>query len=262
MTEFRQVTDSLAEIVAKTGIVYPNPYPYEDCTLAMVLWNEAARLPDLLVYLRPFFKHIAICVQKSDDDTLAIAQTYASTPDDRVFEDEHRGYGEASLPILLDAIKTPWVFSLAGDEKPDTDLLTSLASAMAYAALVKSDAVWVRFESWVEDVEYTEQHGHLRLFRKHVGWSNNLHSRPMSNRGIWWPTGYIAHRRSLDEMMQDYLRYYKIGRGNAGWVIHNTLMMHDACVSVAAKHGWEFVRSFDWWPEVAKIAFRTGVPDG
>jgi hypothetical protein len=72
--------------------------------------------------------------------------------------------------------------------------------------------------------------------------------------------GHFRHERSLDEMMQDYLRYWDVGRGNAQWDEHNRVMMHNACVGTAARKGWAFVQSFDWWPRVEAIAFKEEQP--
>lgn len=260
---FRTVTETMPEIVALTGVTHPNIPPYDDITLVMVVWNEERRLPALLDYLRPYFSQFVIGVQESTDRTLEIATEFASDRD-QVIRDKHWGHGDHSFPMLVRAAKTRWCFVVSADEWPDQELMESLASATAFADLDRrtNEAIWVPFLSWIEDIEYVEQHGHLRLFKQYVGWPSTLHSRPQTSRAIWWPYGHIRHERSLDEMIQDYLRYYKIGLSNPAWVSHNTLMMHDACVSVAQKHGWDYVRSFGWWPEVANIAFRTGVPDG
>lgn len=261
MTEYRVVTDTIQQIVAKTEITYPNPLPHPDCSLVMVVWNEETRLGSLLTHLRPYFSHFVIGVQDSTDSTLEIAESFCQEGD-KVIKDRHWGYGEASMPMLVREATTPWVFVVAADEWPDEDLLSSLTSAMVYAPTVQADAVWVEFKSFVEGIEYTEQHGHLRLFKQRLGWPDTLHSRPMSNRGIWWPIGSITHSRSLDEMMLDYLRYYAVGRLNAGWTHHNTAMMRDACAGVAKERGWDYVQSFEWWPQVAAIAFSKGVPNG
>jgi hypothetical protein len=62
--------------------------------------------------------------------------------------------------------------------------------------------------------------------------------------------------------MQDYLRYFEIGKGNRGWEAHNLLMMHDACEGVAAKKGWDYIRSYGWWASVRDLAFEGKEPDG
>ena len=260
MDEYRLVEETVPEIVALTGITHPNIPPFEDCTFVTVAWNEERRIGPLLDLAKEWFPAIVVGVQESQDRTLEIAEASANRARDRVLREPHLGFGEASMPRLIEAAKTPWVFSVACDELPSLDLLESLDSAMAYAMQERAGGVWINFRSIVEGVEYNEQHGHLRLFRSGLGWPQTLHSRPKAKIEIWWPYGHIRHERSLDEMMQDYLRYWDLGRGNKGWERHNREMMHDACEGVAQAKGWGFVQSFGWWPAVKEIAFKEENP--
>lgn len=248
-------TESIPEIVAMTGVTHPNIGPYTDCSFVAVAWNEERRAPKLLELAREWFTRMVIGVQESTDGTLSIVRSLADRSTDQVIEHPHHGFGDASMPDLISHAKTPWVFVVAFDEMPDLELLQSLWSATAYADAIGADAIWIPFRSIVEDIEYNEQHGHLRLFRRSLGWPRTLHSRPAGRKEIWWPHGVIRHERSLDEMMQDYLRYYELGRGNRGWENHNRQMMHDACEGVAAMKGWDFVEGHEWWPKVRQIAF-------
>lgn len=252
-------TLSLDEIQGKGGPVYPNVIPYTHITFAIVVWNDQTRLHLLLDYVRPFFASLAVAVQQSEDSTLSVAREMA----DIVVTDAHRGYGDASFgPLLLPAIKTPWTLKVDVDEWPSEDFLQSLASAtwLCEQRAETSDGAWIPFHSSVDGIEYTEQHGHLRLFRTALGWPATLHSRPMTEKTVYWHTGHIRHDRTLDEMMQDYLRYWNVGRGNDAWDAHNKLMMHHACAGTAASKGWDYVRSFEWWPRVEAIAFEESKP--
>lgn len=241
-------------LVERSGIPAPNPHPYDGITAGMVLWNEARRLPALLDALQPWFEHIVIVVQESTDGTLQIAQA-RQRPGDQVVADKHRGTGDASMPLLVRTIRTDWSFIVAGDEMPDEGLLGSLWHAAWSADQERAEGVWVEFESIVEGVPYTEQHGHLRLFRTRIGWPSTMHSRPTASRELWWPRGRIRHERSLDEFLTDYVRYFGMSNGNPSWIAHNRQMLHDACVGVAAVKGWEFVHQMAAWPEVKAIAF-------
>ena len=242
----------LTEITEQSGIDVPNGVPYTHITVAMVAWNEQARIGRLLEHVRAYFDTIAVVVQKSDDETARIAREYA----DIFTIDIHRGFGDASFgPVLLPLVKTPWTFKIDCDEWPSEDLLTSLSSATWYAEHHGLDGIWVPFHSSVDGIEYEEQHGHLRLFRTDVGWPGTLHSRPMTERTAFWRTGHIRHDRTLDEMMQDYLRYWDAGRGHASWEEHNRLMMYWACLGTARVKGWDYVRAFSWWPQVEAISF-------
>ena len=242
----------LSEIEVASGIVVPNQIPYSHITVALVAWNEQSRLGRLLDWLRPFFETIAVGVQESVDATFLIAHEYA----DVLVLDRHHGFGDATFgPKLLPKVSTPWTFKVDCDEWPDEALLRSLSSATWYAESNGLDGIWVPFRSWVDGIEYTEQHGHLRLFRTGLGWPATLHSRPMTDRTAYWHTGYVRHERSLDEMMRDYLSYWRAGRGNPGWEAHNRLMMYHACRGTAEIKGWEYVKGFEWWPKVRDIAF-------
>lgn len=247
----------LHEITEISGIEIPNAYPYGHVTVALVAWNEQARLGKLLDYLRPYFETIAIVVQESTDETFRIAREFA----DIVEIDKHRGFGDASFgPILLPRVKTLWTLKIDCDEMPDEGLLQSLSSATWYAEHLGLGGLWIPFRSSVDGIEYEEQHSHLRLFRTSIGWPGTLHSRPPTDRTAVWTTGHIRHDRTLDEMMRDYLSYWRAGQGNAGWEEHNRLMMYHACAGTASVKGWDYVRAFDWWPQVEAISFTKETP--
>lgn len=228
----------------------------ERTTLVVAAWNEEQRLPNLIKLAHERFPAMVIAVQESTDRTRQLAKGFCR-PADKVIEHPHYGYGDASMPDAVEAVETDWVFALACDEMPDIELLTSLTTAVRWGDESGVDGFWIPFRSTVEGVsDPDEQSMHLRLFRRELRWPRTMHSRPQPKREASWPNGYIAHDRSLDEMMQDYLRYFRLGRSDPGWTRHNRLMMHDACEGVAKVKGWDFVTSFPWWPEVEAIAFR------
>lgn len=244
------VTETIPEIVAMTEVTHPNVPPL-DISFMGVAWNEEERAPALLQMAQQWFSDVVVGVQKSTDGTLDIARQYANT----VVEHPHFGFAEPSFQDLMQRCRHRWVFCVSFDEMPDTELLESLSSAVAYAEMHSRDGVLIPFASAIDGVEYSEQHEHLRLFRRHLRWPATMHSEPEARKRLHWPFGHIRHDRSLDEMMVDYLRYYRLGRGDAGWEKHNRMMLHDACEAVAAVKGVGYVQSFDWWPEVRKIAF-------
>jgi len=248
------------EVVAKSGIPYPNGTPYTHISFAIVVWNDAERLDRLLAKVRPFFRDICVAVQRSDDSSLAVANEWA----DVVVEDEHRGYGDATFgPRLLPSVRTPWVLKLDADEWPSDGLLSSLSNATWYADhLARTRGLWIPFRSSVDGIEYAEQHSHLRLFHTVVGWPDTLHSRPPINDGVLWePHGvdvHIRHDRTLDELVRDYLRYLEIGKKNPGWTAHNEMMIRSACIGIANEKGWDYVKAFEWWPQVVAIVEAVG----
>lgn len=241
----------LDEIVARSGITHPNAIPYMHITFALVAWNEAERLPALLEHVRPHFARVVVGVQKSDDDTLEIARTWA----DVVVEDLHHGFGDATFgPKVLPEVRTPWTLKLDADEWPSDDLLSSLSNATWYADhAARTAGVWIPFRSSVDGIEYNEQHAHLRLFHTKRGWPGVLHSRPPIEDGILWHTGHIRHDRTLDELVRDYLRYLEKSGTNAGWIAHNKMMIRSACHGTAQVKGWDYVMSFPWWNDAKKV---------
>lgn len=253
VNEYKMVDLSLAEATALTEISYPNPKPHPDISFLIVAYNEEERIGPLIETLQPYFERSVVCVQQSSDRTLEIARDL-SRQGDTVLTDAHWGHGDKSFPRMVSASMTRWCFVVSCDEIPDAELLDSISTARAIAEsdLLHNEAIWVPFREWIDDIEATGA-GHLRIFRRQVGWPETLHSRPMTNKGIWWPHGCIEHRRSLDEMMIDYLGYFERGRGHIGWETHNRQMMNDACAFVAQVKGWEYVMAFPWWERVQEI---------
>ncbi|HXS47554.1 MAG TPA: hypothetical protein VN756_08830 [Solirubrobacterales bacterium] len=255
MADFKMVDISLSEATALTEISYPNPTPHPDVTLLIVAYNEEERIGHLLDTLKPYFDHTVVCVQESTDKTLEIVRGRMTRPGDTILTDAHWGHGDKSFPRMVGASMTRWCFVVSCDEMPNAELLDSISTAIAVAEsdLLHNEAIWVPFRSWIDDIEIEADHGHLRLFRRSVGWPETLHSRPMTQKAIWWPHGCIEHRRSLDEMMIDYLNYFERGRGHIGWETHNRAQMNDACAFVAGVKGWAYVMSFPWWERVQEI---------
>jgi hypothetical protein len=250
---------ALDEITQQSGIEHPKVTPFTHITATLVVWNDQERLGQLLSWIRPYFARIVVGVQDSEDDSLSVARELADT----VVEDRHSGFGDSTYgPKVLSLVTSPWALKLDCDEWPSTDLLDSLSSAtwMCEQDRDTFDGAWLPFRSSVDGVEYEEQHAHLRLFRAHLGWPAMLHSTPPTNRTLLWHTGHIRHDRTLDEMMRDYLNYWRVGLGNKGWEAHNRSMMYHACLGTAGVRGWDYVRSFTWWPEVEAIAFKEEKP--
>jgi hypothetical protein len=222
----------------------------------MVVCNEAHRLEPLLRHLRPHFDTIIIGVQESTDGTESIVDDYA----DVVVADKRSGYGDSTVVKLQRRVNGRWCFRVDADEWPTDDLLERLPAAVEYAETHNLQGLWLPFRSWIEDVEWKVPHSHLRLWRNNILWPPALHSRPMTENTQVWHTGFIEHRKSLSEHITGYLGYWDAGRGNVGWETHNAVMMEAACRGSAERYGWGFVQSFDWWPEVRRIAFHDKDP--
>lgn len=225
--------------------------PWTDVTFAGVYWKEAARLPKLFKLVRPWFQHIVVGVQDSPDNTLEICRQNA----DVVVEDRHHGFAEPTFNKILAKVQTPWVFIISGDEQPSIDLLDSFQEMMeAWVRNPKIDAFWFKFKSSIDGFDFTsEQDGHVRMFRSNLAWPTTMHSGPSPQNAITWPIGHINHDRSLDEMIRDYLNYFRIGKGNSGWETHNKMMILEACLGVAKHKGMDYIKSFDWWSEVEPL---------
>lgn len=229
-----------------------------DITLTMVVRDEAHRLDELLLYLRPWFDEIVVGVQDSTDATHEIALRRA----DKVVTDRARGFGDATFPRVQKVVTKPWCFRLDGDERPTEDLLESLRGAAAYCVDRSLDGLWIPFRSWIEEMEWDQPHSHLRFWANRIIWPPMLHSRPMTERTEFWPTGHIEHRKSLDEHIAGYLGYLEAGRGNADWTEHNRLMMRAAVEGAAALRGWEDIEVRHWWPEVLQSVYEGRRPAG
>lgn len=242
----------------------PARAPWTDVTFVGVYWQEEERLPALLELAETWFTHSVIGIQADSDtdETLELARSWCADNDDRrLITDKVKGFAEPTLHRAVMAVQTPWAFVVSGDEWPEDKLLAnfdyflSLANADDYVQL---DGFWVPFLSSIEGVDYfSEQDRHLRLFKARLGWPATMHSRPPANNQHFLAraTGSMYHRRSLDEMIQDYLRYLKRSFGDSGWETHNRLMLHDACAATARTKGWDFVKGFEWWPEAERAAF-------
>ena len=229
---------------------------YSDITVAMVLWNEGHRIRRLMDQITPYFEHIAVGVQESTDNTLPAVYDYTRD----VVVDSHRGFGDATFgPKVLPLVKTTWTLKLDGDEYPTTELLESLDRCLV--EIGPDDGAWLKFRSWIEGIEWESFHSHLRLFRTALGWPAKLHSRPMTNQTIAWNEGWIEHRRTLDEMVRDYLGYLAKSEENKAWITHNTEMIWHACAGTARVKGWEFIQAHSWWPEVQAKVFQDGLPE-
>ena len=229
---------------------------WTDVTFCGVYWNDPIRVRKLLKHVRPWFSHLVVGVQTDDpeqDKTLAAARSVA----DVVVTDPVAGHCEPTIGKVLNQVPTDWAFLVSADEWPSPNLLRAFQRILDHAAENRRDGYWIRMISSIEGVAYpSESDNHLRVFQKDLGWPNTLHSRPPAQREFFWdPKDVLYHRRSLDEMMRDYLTYWRIGAHNPGWIAHNQQMMHDACTATAAHFGWPHVTAYDWWPQVRDIAF-------
>jgi hypothetical protein len=103
---------------------------------------------------------------------------------------------------------------------------------------------------------YNDPHSHLRLWENGVVWPAFLHSRPHPDNNILWTTGFIDHSQSLDEFVEGYLSYLRIGRDNEGWTEHNLSQLQNATRAAAERYGWSHVTGRPWWPQVVAEAFN------
>lgn len=237
--------------------------PWTDVTFVGVYWNEESRIRTLLETVRPWFSNLAIGVQKSDDATIDIVREFA----DIVVEDEHHGIPEPTFSKVLARVTTPWVFVVSGDELPSPALLQSFQAMLDKAGAQGNrdiDGFGIHFRSTIEGIDFTnEQDRHTRVFKSFLTWPQTMHSGPQGMRRVLnWDQGFIVHSRSLDEMVRDYLRYYRIGLGDKGWDTHNLMMLRECCKGVAGRLGWNYVKAFPWWEEVVATAFSGEDPSG
>lgn len=234
--------------------------PWRDITFCGGYWNCAERLTKLLPYVRPWFRNLVVVVQESPDETLAVAREYA----DVVIEEPWQGRGDPSIHRAVKNAPTRWSFVISDDEWPSEDLLFSFQDLVVAMQAEAKEGAWIKFHSYIDDFDFTrEQDHHLRLFLTSVDWPPHQHARPMTERTLHWKTGHIDHRRTLAEMMTDYVRRYELGvkQGATGQQqAHNQHMMRAASRAVAERKGWDEIRAAEWWPQVVKIAFEGSDP--
>src|SRR5512139_456348 len=231
--------------------------PWGSVTFCGVYWNCADRLDALLEYARPWFKRIVVGVQTSPDNTLEVARKWA----DKVVEDKWHGRGDPSIQKVLNAVGTPWAFLISDDEWPSEDLLFSFQDLSEKLVADQLNGAWIHFKSSIDGFDFTrEQDNHLRFFSPLLTWPPTPHSRPVTSLTLHWPTGFVSHDRSLDEMMLDYTRRWKLTK-EGGWgatqiQAHNERMMQGACNAIAERRGWSYVTSFPWWSDVLEMAYH------
>jgi hypothetical protein len=239
--------------------------PYTDITFSGVFWNDPVRVAALLDAMRPWFRSIVVGVQSVDPSTDPTVQVCQERADDVLLDRVH-GHCEPTIEPLLRRVATRWTFLVSGDEMPTVELLEALPDCIR---TMDTDGWYVPFRSSIEGRVYaSEADNHLRLFLTTASWPRTNHSEPRSERPRHLRTGWIAHDRSLDELVEDYLRYYALGRGNAGWDAHNRMMLHDA-ITATATHvtGWSSLGRRGWWGRAVEPAFgacrdRCSLPGG
>lgn len=229
--------------------------PWKDVAFAGAYWNCEERLDALLSYVRPWFSRIVTVVQESPDNTLAVAKKYA----DVVIQEPWHGRGDPSIHTAVYSAEKRWCFVISDDERPSEDLLYSFQNLANQLKAENRDGAWVRFRSSIDGFDFSrDQDFHLRFFNPTLGWPKEPHSRPPTENTLHWDVGYVQHDRSLDEMMQDYLRRYDLTAEHPEWVQQqaaNVRMMLTAPRAIAEKRGWDYVKSFEWWPRVRDISF-------
>ena len=238
--------------------------PWGDITFVGAYWNCAPRLEALLTYVRPWFKRIVVGVQESPDNTLEVARRFA----DLVIEDKWHGRGDPTLNRVVSTVAAhKLAFAISDDEWPSEALLYSFQDAAETMLREHRAGAWVHFKSTIDGFEFTrEQDEHLRLFQPKVGWPAAPHSRPPIDGGLRWrpnPEAFVTHARSLDEMMQDYIRRYDLTAKEPGWgqqQAHNIRMMQGACNAIMERRGTEYVTAFEWWARVRDIAYGGADP--
>jgi hypothetical protein len=193
-------------------------------------------------------------VHQSDDNTLEVAQKYA----DVVLQDQHHGRGDPTIHLAAKRVQTKYSFVISDDEWPDEELLNSFQDLVGELRSKKKQGAWVKFNSFIDGFDFTRDDHHLRFWESHIDWPGTPHARPMTSSTIRWDVGQVAHTRSLDEMMRDYIRRYDVSN-NPGWEgiqAHNIRMMEQATKKIAERKGWEYVKSYDWWPRIRDLAWN------
>lgn len=129
-------------------------------TLAMIVKNEATFLPACLQSVAAVVDEMVIVDTGSTDDTVAIAKRFGA----QVIEIAWPNDFAAARNVGLDAVKTPWVLVLDGDEELVRDDVVTLREEILNP---RADAYNLRIVSVMDRAEDISESYVTRLFRSH-----------------------------------------------------------------------------------------------
>lgn len=185
-------------------------------SLTMVVCNEAHRLAPMLAWHRPLVWDIAIVVQQSDDDTLAIARQFASN----VIEHPRYGYCEASRKAASDLAFCAVQLVLDADEQLALPFVADLPALIEqlYERSVLGYRLRRRF--WRDGRHEFAGDAHHRLVHQdNVVFLDEIHTEPQS-RAPWdqIPTWggddrrrvAIEHTKTTTEQIADEIRCHEL----------------------------------------------------
>ena len=172
--------------------------------LAMVICNEAHRLPDMIEHTKRLVDEITIVVQESKDNSLAVARRLA----DKVIEAPCIGYCERHRHIATNQSDSWWQLVLDPDEFITIDFQRELRERIHthYGGYRLARRLFIdgqfRFEG----------DSHYRLFQRNaVNFLDELHTEPQPTKEVGTlPSISIDHIKSLSEQLRDEMRYERL----------------------------------------------------
>jgi hypothetical protein len=189
-------------------------------SLCMVVCNEAHRLGPMLAWHRPLVAQIVVVVQRSDDDTLAVACQLA----DVVIEHPRYGYCEASREAASHASAFDTQLVLDADEWLTLAFALGLPAAMDATRLGEVDGYRLRRTFWRDGRhEFTGDAQYRLIHRRGVRFLNEIHTEPQAkdwkrvptwggeqaagDGGVFLPEQLaILHVKTTEEQIRDELR--------------------------------------------------------
>ena len=183
-------------------------------TLATVVFNEAAKIADLLEHAKAFCDELLVIDQTSTDGTAEIAWDCGA----RVAIDDHYGWPEPSRHLIEPNIQTSHVLLLDADERIEPDrfqIFAEMAPTYWGAWLPRRtyiDGVWATPDSFDAQFRWWKK-GTVEPF------SINLHSyiRPKDRTFVKWVEEWtIVHPKTGAEQAESLSRYDRLAKLGVG----------------------------------------------
>jgi len=144
-----------------------------NCSLHLLVKNEAAFLPKLLRYISPWVDEIIVGDTGSTDDSVEIARRFT----DKVYQIHLGNSFGVARNLLLSKAKREWILHIDADEWPTKTLLEWLAHFVSTRTSTLYGGVSVHRHNTVggSDIGEMTHEWHTRLFRAARRFEGDLH---------------------------------------------------------------------------------------
>lgn len=170
-------------------------------SMCMVVHNEAQRIREALLNVRPWVDEIVLVDQASDDDTVAQAQDLT----DVILHETHKGYCEPDRRVAAAAASGDWILIQDADETFSERFLHDLRIITAPSGV---DCFRLLRRTQVQDQPAFNEYM-LRLHRRGKAlYLDHIHTDPVALGVVADIPPYVCiwHRKSVDEQTLDEAR--------------------------------------------------------